>query len=52
MSASSPMRPIHEGKRIKLYRAEEGVHTYPGIHLWLGRRFGHLRLWPLKRVHG
>jgi len=51
MGAASPMEPVHVGRWIKLYRAGDR-HLYPGLHLWLGRRFGHLRLWPPKRVHG
>lgn len=52
MGASSPMRTVHRGRWIKLYRAEKGVHTYPGLTLWLGPRLGHLRLWPPRIVRG
>jgi hypothetical protein len=52
VSASSPMQSIHRGRYIKLYRAEKGIHAYPGIHLWMGSKIGHVRLWPLKRVRG
>lgn len=44
------MTVVHRGKLIKLYRAEEGVHTYPGLTLWCGLRIGHVRLWPPRRV--
>lgn len=48
--ASSPMRPVYYGRRLKIFRAERGVHAYPGLHVWLGPRFGHLRLWPPRLV--
>lgn len=47
---SAQMKPFLRKGRVKLYRAQEGVHTHPGVHLWLGRRIGHLRLWPPRIV--
>jgi hypothetical protein len=45
MGASSPMDPVYQGKRVKIFRAGES-HVYPGLHLWLGAKHGHLRFWP------
>lgn len=47
MPTDAKMETVHSGKRVKLYRAKKGVHRLPGLHLWLGPKRGHLRIWPL-----
>lgn len=43
----SPMRPLLR-RPLKLYYAD-GFFTKPGIHVWLGRRVGHVRILPIPR---
>lgn len=48
MSVSGQMRPLAQ-RPVKVYYADRVSFTKPGIHVWLGQRFGHLRVLPLPR---
>jgi len=59
--SASPMRRLAKLGPVSFFWAEPGVHTYPGVVVWLGARFarwhsrlrpergGHLRLLPVPR---
>lgn len=46
MGAASPMRSLVRWRRLRIYWADRDVFLKPGVHVWIGPRFGHLRILP------
>lgn len=48
MGVSAQMRQLLR-RPVQVFYANRTVFTKPGVHVWLGPRFGHLRVLPLPR---